>query len=371
MNFKGRPGALFAVTLGSVLIIALAAQSQDSAPDGTTTGETAANDGSDTPETSALPSGRTGIAKRYAGDAGIGADDAVVFTEDFEHDSVAAVKARWNETKNPRGEAMTLVDGGAPDAIGEHAVQMMATVGTDTGAHLYKLLDAGYDTLFTRFYVKFPEDAGYLHHFSGLGGYNPPTRWPQGKAGLQPKGDDRLTIRIEPHGRRGTVDPPGTWEFYSYWHEMGMSGDNKYWGNFHDTTPRPQAPRGVWQCVELMVKLNTLGEHDGELALWLDGKLVSHFVTGARGKSHRVGFRLDPEGEDEFAGFNWRTSAELQGNNFSLSHYVTEQALRRNGVTEPAEKNFVWFDNAVVATSYIGPVEPVPAEEEDDESDDD
>lgn len=36
-----------------------------------------------------------------------------------------------------------------------------------------------------------------------------------------------------------------------------------------------------WICVELMIKMNDpVDEHNGELALWIDGKLISYLGKG-------------------------------------------------------------------------------------------
>jgi hypothetical protein len=47
-----------------------------------------------------------------------------------------------------------------------------------------------------------------------------------------------------------------------------------------------------------MIRINSCpGARDGELALWLDGKLVAHFRRGApRGPWTGLGFRLLAEG---------------------------------------------------------------------------
>jgi hypothetical protein len=79
----------------------------------------------------------------------------------------------------------------------------------NTGGHLFKRLDPIQTRVFARFYVKFASDAPYLHHFSGLGGYNPPTNWPQGSAGKRAAGDTRFSARIEPNGDYGTLSAPG------------------------------------------------------------------------------------------------------------------------------------------------------------------
>jgi hypothetical protein len=45
-----------------------------------------------------LPEGNAGIASRYPGDVGIGADPAVIFNDDFEsYAGASALTARWNE----------------------------------------------------------------------------------------------------------------------------------------------------------------------------------------------------------------------------------------------------------------------------------
>ncbi|MCX8109596.1 MAG: hypothetical protein N3G20_12425, partial [Verrucomicrobiae bacterium] len=116
-------------------------------------------------------------------------------------------------------------------------------------------------------------------------------------------------------------------------------------------------PRNRWQCVELMIKLNSSpAEADGELALWLDGEPVAHFRRGVRiGPWTGTGFVLDQDGEP-FEGFRWRSSNDLKLNFFWLLHYVTINAARQNRVANPEQFNRVVFDHIVVATHYIGPL---------------
>jgi len=231
-------------------------------------------------------------------------------------------------------------------------------LGENTGGHLYTRLPRGEDTVYARFYVKFAPDAEYIHHFVTLGGYQPPTRWPQGGAGERPQGGDRVTVGIEPAGDYGRFPAPGIWNFYAYWHEMKISADGRYWGNsLRPSTPAP-VPRARWQCVELMLKLNSApNRRDGELALWLDGRPAARFAEGARrGPWTGMGFSLVKEGGEPFDGFCWRSSTELKVNFFWLLHYVTENAARQNRVANPGRTNSVWFDDIVVSTAYVGPV---------------
>jgi hypothetical protein len=305
-----------------------------------------------------LPEG-FGLAANHPAGAGIARDPRVLWAEDFETGSVADIGKRWDEVSNKNGRVFAL-SSDVPSGGGKRSLQMTATLGENTGGHLYKLLPRSVDTAFARFYVKFAADAGYIHHFVWLGGHQPPTRWPNPRAGTRPRGDERVSIGIEPHGAYGRYPPPGAWTFYNYWHEMKISADGKYWGNALRPTAPALAPRDRWQCVEIMLKLNSAPDApDGELALWLDGKLTAHFVKGApRGPWTGMGFTLLDRGGDAFEGFRWRTDGALKINYFWLEHYVTESAARQNKVTNPNPVNRVWFDDVVVSTAYVGPSRP-------------
>jgi hypothetical protein len=315
-----------------------------------------------------LPEG-PGLAAAHPGDRGVARHESVLFAEDFEVGALGEVEKRWGEASNRGGKALALLEDGP---FGGRCLEITATLHENTGGHLYTRLKRPVDVAFARFYVKFPGDPGYVHHFVHLGGYEPPTPWPQGGAGTKPRGDERFTVGIEPFGRNGRVPPPGEWNFYAYWHEMKVSADGRHWGNgLAPAEPRP-VPRGRWQCVEVMLKGNTVPppragdreaapERDGELALWLDGKLVAHVRKGSpRTAWTGMGFRLLDRGGEPFEGFSWRRTGKLKVNFFWLLHYVTPEALRRNGVVDPPRTNAVRFDHVVVATAYVGPAAPPP-----------
>jgi hypothetical protein len=150
-----------------------------------------------------------GLAAKYPGDRGIEKDPNVLFAEDFETGSLEDVVRHWSEASNKDGKVLAFSADAPPGSGGKRCLQMTATLGENTGGHLYKRLPRGVDTVFARFYVKFAPDADYLHHFVHLGGYNPPTDYPQGGAGERPRGDDRVTAGIEPFGDYGKYPPPG------------------------------------------------------------------------------------------------------------------------------------------------------------------
>jgi len=272
---------------------------------------------------------QSGLAARYPGDEGIEKDPRVLFVEDFETGTVKEIADRWGNVAHPENlELVEDVHGASPGRRSLHIAR---------NGHLYTHL-RGVDVLHARFYVKFHPRTGYLHHFVHLIADRTPTPWPKGGAGRRPAGDQGFSTGIEPWGMWGKVPPPGAWHFYSYWHEMKPDGRGNYWGNFFDPPEPARIEPGRWYCVEARLRANSSPEAaDGEQAFWVDGK---------------------PAGE--FKGIRWRTTDRLKINTFWLLYYVTEQAARHNNDTDPGRVPEVWFDDIVLATEYIGPVQGRP-----------
>ena len=307
----------------------------------------------------ALPDGGSGVAAKYSGDVRIERDANVLFAENFEGGSLEDLGKRWNEILNKDGKVLAFSDDLPPGSSGKRSMQMTGTLGENSGGHLYTVLQRGVDRAFLRFYTKFADDHGYEHHFVEFGGYNPASRWPQPKAGTRPTGDDRLLVLIDPIGWYGRYPPPGVWGLYTYWPDMKASADGLFWGNV--LSPAKPAPiaRGQWICVELMVQLNSAPDkHDGELAFWIDGRLTMHFAKGMlRGPWSGMGFDLVESGGEPFEGLRLRTSMDLQINHLWLEHHVDEGAQRANRVQNPNRTNRIWFDDIVVSTEYVGPIQ--------------
>jgi hypothetical protein len=114
-----------------------------------------------------------GLASKYKGDKGIEKDPDVIFAENFEADSLDAVKSRWETAKDI--EIMLLSPDVPPGSAGRHSLLMSHIGGKGTGGHLYRRLLPGCDQLYVRFCVKFDPDCSPIHHFVHVGGYNPPT----------------------------------------------------------------------------------------------------------------------------------------------------------------------------------------------------
>lgn len=311
-----------------------------------------------------LPSG-LGLSAKYPGDVGIEKDPKVIQVEDFEQEDIAALAKEWESVKSQKEMNLTA---DVPKGSGGKQSLMMDRQSGPGGA-LYRRLKNekggfGYDQVFVRYYVKFAEDCGELHHFGPcIGGDFPATAWPSVKAGIPTDGAKSFWSGIEPHGKSWT------WDYYTYWCEMGGSPPRgQTWGNSFIRDPSLKVEKGRWICIEQMIKVNDLGDTNGEQALWIDGKLISHlgkgfpkgrwlfdkFEAGRGGesvrwsqkKNKRESFKV-PEGGQAFEGFRWRTVPELNVNYVWLYVYTEKPEGYRIKV---------WFDDVVVATEYIGPL---------------
>jgi hypothetical protein len=328
--------------------------------------------------TPAISEGSTGIAAKYPGDVGIEKDPDVVFVETFEG-TIDEICSHWDQAAGK--EIMSKSDDVPPGSGGKHSLLLTrvagGTKGYMDGGNLYRQIKNdkggfGYDQLFFRFYMKFNKEHAPIHHYgAGFWGYNPPSKWPMGGAGIRPKGDQSWVTQVEP----GTFK---TWSFYSYWQEMGGSPPKgQPWGNSFEVEvpPRP-VEKEKWICLEVMVKMNDLGDSNGEQAYWLDGKLSrkGDMITSYVGKGFpssgtwafgtfapgvtREGIRWDEakgdrtpvEGGKPFPGILWRNVPELNINGLWLYRYMSEP---EKGTSK------VWWDHAVVAKKYIGPLTPV------------
>jgi hypothetical protein len=273
--------------------------------------------------TSTLPHG-AGIAAAYRADAGIVAHPAVIFADDFE---TLGLGDRWDERSADKGRALSLAASGDP-VCGRQCLKVEARLGENQGGGLTRWFEPA-DPVFVRFYVRFDPGCDYVHHFVTLRankGLRGGDRWSGfGGAGVRPAGDERFSTALEPWGNWGRWPAPGRWNFYSYWHEMEVSRDGKYWGNSFPAEPQDNIPKDRWICAEFMLKHNTPGQADGEQAIWIDGRLLGHW-----------------------RGLNWRKTADLKANALTLESYVTDRWTRN-------PTNIVYFDNVVIARQYVGP----------------
>jgi hypothetical protein len=176
-------------------------------------------------------------------------------------------------------------------------------------------------------------------HFAALSARNPPYAWPSGGAGECPNGTDKFSSNIDIF-----TSPSWHWDTYSYWPEMHPS--TACWGNEFNPSPATAITKGQWICVELMIKANRpVTQRNGELAFWIDGVKGNHIGPGFP-NGYWVADSFYPNaGSPPFEGFLWRTVEELAITCIHLGHGT---ACR------------IWYDDAVVATNYIGPIATAP-----------
>ena len=120
------------------------------------------------------------------------------------------------------------------------------------------------------------------------------------------------------------MDQAGRWgdQFYP----SGMVTPSREHPFGEDFVPRPDfiPEQGRWVCYELMVKGNEPGLRDGRIAFWVDGEL-----------------------KGDFPNLRLRNVESLKANRINLGVY-THNPRTKTDIT-------MWYDDVVVATSYIGP----------------
>ncbi len=252
----------------------------------------------------------------------------VVFEDGFETD---ASFDNYFEVRG-RKEGLVVRDvlaGRAHRGGGALRVTAAARGGRESGAGATGWLGAeGYDRLHLRLCIRYAEDydQGNLNHTGGsLAAVAGGNRWAgMGSAGQRPRGDDRFNSRFEPWCDWRRLPPPGYLFLYTYWMEMARDRDGHYWGNMlgPEEAERFVPQRGRWVCLEHMIKANDVGQANGELAAWIDGRLYVHYTN-----------------------IRWRSAADVRLKRFDLGVYIHACA----------QDNTVWFDDVALGTGYIGP----------------
>jgi len=252
----------------------------------------------------------------------------VFFHDDFE--SAESVKKYFEIRGLKDGRAKLVTDAELAHA-GEGAIQFTAPAreGRESGAGASGWFGPeGYDRVHFRRYVKFAADydQGNLNHVGGgLAAVAGADRYGgMGSAGIRPRGDDRFNSSFEPWRAWGRYAAPGYMFLYTYWMDMKRDRDGNYWGNMLGPAEgeRIVLDRDRWYCLEHMIRANDMGQANGELAAWIDGKLYIHY-----------------------AGLRWRTSADVKLKRFNIGVYVHRAK----------KDNTVWYDDVVLSTGYVGP----------------
>jgi hypothetical protein len=199
-----------------------------------------------------------------------------------------------------------------------------------------------YDTLYLRVWIRFAEDHKFVRRFITIEGSQPDDFWCGGVSGCLPNGEKELSVRVESMVNTHesyltsrfpemTGDPncedylTDIDTFCQTCNDLGLptcTGGEKpcYWDNVFYPDPSFALPVGEWFCLDIMVQLNTPGEHDGIMTYWVNNTLI-----------HKVENMM------------WRTSDTLALNKISLMHSISTSDA-------DSHSNRVWFDDISVST---------------------
>ena len=292
------------------------------------------------------------LAERHPGDLGLGDDPAVVWFEDFEEGSTAAIAARYDQVRDDGRWALV---SDTPNGTGS-ALALRAGNGREA-VDLYKRLP-DHDEWYVRWYAKYEPGVHWHHSGMWFGGYNPSSPWPSPGAGTRPDGDDRFSIAVEPVWS----SPSLRFDFYNYWMRMHswmetpVDDGTAYYGNALVHRNDFTVDENSWVCLEAHVRLNPdPGRGTGAvLEVWKNDALVASysdagppgywirdkFCTAAADGSECTDY---PAPFDEVLDLQYRNTTALRLNAFWPQNYITE-----------GPEGTLAFDQMVVATARVG-----------------
>lgn len=283
----------------------------------------------------ALPEGETGLARLYPNDEGIASHPDVLFADGFEgYTSVSQLVSSGNYSGYYQGGNLA-IDGSIAFG-GSKALRMrMPATGNEVANAVVKDLAVKQDRMFMRVYARY--QAGYSgvnSAHNGLritGNYTGPGRRPNGRDFFLVNIDNsRFRSEAEPGYTHAYVYHPEQDDVYGeHWYSDGVvSNGAQSFGQYFVAKPNVVPRRGEWVCFEVLVQMNTPGSRDGRVAVWQDGTLLADWQN--------LRFR-------------------------DVEAVKIDQIQLENGGQSSTQQNDKWYDNLVLAKSYIGPVSPSAA----------
>jgi|GEM_PF-735738 len=289
-----------------------------------------------------LPTGNNGIARNYLNDEGIENDASVIYADNFEsYNSVSGLTAngRWNEAYHTQNIRLAT----EPENYyhGTKALEFkVPQTNNEVSNTLVKYINPTEDIIFIRFYAKFNSEfnvAGSSHNGSTISS----SYWegPGSGPGIPADGYNKFLVSGEMWRDASGPQNPGSLNAYVYHPEQrDIWGDHFFptgrvipfdylpgnFGPYFISRPEVVPELDQWYAYEIMVKANTPGERDGRIAFWLDGNLIADFLN----------IRL-------------RDTTDLKIDRVGIDLHI------KNNIMSVAKK---WYDNVVIATSYIGPM---------------
>jgi len=270
-------------------------------------------------------SGVAGPAPAYQGppvsEAGLAGRNDILFFCDFEG-------TNWTKyfspgTRRNYGEDKKLWYSKKPDPVlhGLGAARSFHQKGQHGAGGVTHYLKDGHTEIYQRVYLYFPEDFE-IRPSNGIKlvwfwAYQPGKEYTVG-AGRRPNGTDKFSCHI-------VVERDWSLAFYCYhMDQRGGYGDTRRFRK----NGGARLKKGEWNCIELGVKVNDVGEKNGELKGWFNGEL----------KGEMKDLRL-------------RAAEPLQIRRCSVTMYFGGAGP----VNASPQDQYAYYDNYVIARKYIGP----------------
>ncbi|MES2590043.1 MAG: T9SS type A sorting domain-containing protein [Bacteroidota bacterium] len=303
------------------------------------------------------------ISLQHPNDIGIGSNSAVVFSEMFEQDSIQEmIQSVGYQTSQMQSHIN--FDASIPlGSLGSQSLKLTtvenSTVSNDPSedANILKKFSNGItDSVFVRYYVKYNSNFTFHHSGVWMGGTNPANQcWPCNTPGrtIPTSGDSAFVIGTEIRGLANqSPQTSSKFGFYNYWMDMkgftSGSSAGQYFGNeFISPSSNGSLTMDVWNCIEVMIKMNNPTNSTGELKLWINGQLVGHYGQGFPNGTWNQATFVEGVGAP-FDGFRFRSNPAVVFNYIWLKNYSTNNTSTAN--------NDVLYDHVVVAKDYIGPI---------------
>ena len=289
--------------------------------------------------------GYAGLADKYPGDQGIEKDPAIIFAEGFEAGQIPTVDSGkiggfYDLKGHPKDMHITVNEAEA----GGHSLELVQPKGVVSPQWMHRNFP-GQDTIYVRFYRKYAQDwvwppTGAHDTLLFAGRYSSPAATdltlyldiPQGPTKWIDKKNRDLS-RQPVLTLKSSYQGPGL-DFGHGKPIISHVGWDNYYGLPYNIADAVYMEGGRWYCFEYMAKMNSVsdkGKGDGEIRLWIDGKLTTE-ITGLilRNDSHM----------------------EIKWDRWMLG---PRYGIESTG--SPKAQNS-WIDAIVVAKEYIGPITP-------------
>jgi acetyl esterase/lipase len=276
-----------------------------------------------------------GIAANYIQDVGIAQDSRVLFHDDFETGSVGQ---KWDRVYHHSNLELTT----EKDKVlgGQRSLEITVPQSEqEVSNELVKRFTDGHPQLFLRYYSKFElgfDQIGSSHNGGFVSAIA--STIPFATPGQRADGKNKFTAALENWRGEAETASPGHLNVYCYHPKMRSDYGDHFFptGLVLPFSAQPAnygsefIPRldivpdlGRWHCYELMVQANAAGKANGRITFWFDGKLAA-----------------------DFPNLQLRDTEELQLNYAGIGLHVKQS---------PNRANRKWYDDVVIATSYIGP----------------